>query len=349
MIFVENFVRFGDVDLFAAGRFAPGQRSHPFQVGPRNHVLRRRWSHLRQPLQLAVAFFLRFRGHARFVNLFAQLVDLLHRIVGFAEFLLDRLHLFAQQIFTLILADLFLHLVVNFRAKLQHFELFGKFANQRLQAPPHARRLNQFLSQECGKRWERAGDEIRQPAGVVDVHCRRLQIVGKLRRVAHHVAEEFLRIPFQRFKLRVGLAENIRLRLYLGAKVRPQTDQVHDLDTLESFQENHHIPVRHFDGLMHSCERAHFVKVRRSRIFNSRIELRDYAQHFFLALQGTYQRQRTLPAHSQRQDSARKQDGVANRQDRKDLWHHKFLFSHHGPHVPARRELPPRNTILDAG
>ena len=52
--------------------------------------------------------------------------------------------------------------------------------------------------------------------------------------MAHYIAEEFLRISFQRFKLRIGLAENIRLRFDLGAQVRPQTDQVHDLNALQT-------------------------------------------------------------------------------------------------------------------
>jgi len=53
---------------------------------------------------------------------FAKLVDFLHGIVGFAEFLLDGLHLFAQQVFALVLAHLFLNLIVNFRTQLQNLE-----------------------------------------------------------------------------------------------------------------------------------------------------------------------------------------------------------------------------------
>src|ERR1700693_406115 len=49
-------------------------------------------------------------------DFFRKLVDLLHGIVGFAEFLLDRFHLLAQQIFALVLAHLLLNLFVNFGA-----------------------------------------------------------------------------------------------------------------------------------------------------------------------------------------------------------------------------------------
>src|SRR2546426_4314923 len=44
-------------------------------------------------------------------------------------------------------------------------------------------------------------NEIRQAARMVDVHCRGLQIIGELRRVAYHIAEKILRISLQRFQL----------------------------------------------------------------------------------------------------------------------------------------------------
>ncbi len=114
MVFVKNFVRLRDVDFQAARGLAPRQRSHPFQIGARNHVLRGCRRHFCQPLQLAVAFFLGFGGHRCFFHLLAKLVDLLHGIVGFAQFLLNRLHLLAQEVLALVLADLLLHLIVNF-------------------------------------------------------------------------------------------------------------------------------------------------------------------------------------------------------------------------------------------
>src|SRR5207249_2766158 len=66
VVLVENLVRLHDVDFRAARGLAPRQRSHPFQICPRNHVLRGSRSHFRQPLQLAFALFLGFRGHAGF-------------------------------------------------------------------------------------------------------------------------------------------------------------------------------------------------------------------------------------------------------------------------------------------
>jgi len=109
---------------------------------------------------------------------FAQLVDLLHGVVGFAELLLNGLHLFAQQVFTLVLADLLLHLFVNLGAQFENFEFLGEFANQGFEALAHAGSFDQFLAQQGRQRRKRAGDEVRQSAGIVDVGRYSVKIVG---------------------------------------------------------------------------------------------------------------------------------------------------------------------------
>ena len=155
VIFVENGLRLGNVDVLGAGSFVPGQRSHPFQIRARNHVFRGSGSHLREPLQFAVAFFLGFRGHAGLFDFLAQLVDFGLAVVGFAQFLLNRLHLLAQQEFALALVDLLLNLVVNLVAQIEHFAFFGEFADQRFQALAHAESLQQFLADHGAQRRQR--------------------------------------------------------------------------------------------------------------------------------------------------------------------------------------------------
>ena len=112
VVLVEDLLGFDNIDIRAGG-LAPRQGRHPLQVRARHHVFGGRRRHLGQALQLAVAFLLCFRGHPCFVHLLAQLIDLLHRVVRLAEFLLNGLHLFAQQVFPLVLADLLLNLLVN--------------------------------------------------------------------------------------------------------------------------------------------------------------------------------------------------------------------------------------------
>ena len=83
-------------------------------------------------------------------SFFAQLLDFRLRIVGFAELLLNRLHLLAQQILALALAHLLLHLLLDLVAQLQDFDLFRQFADQCVQALAHVRGLEQFLPQQRG-------------------------------------------------------------------------------------------------------------------------------------------------------------------------------------------------------
>src|SRR5690349_19111043 len=194
VIFVEDFARFGNVDLFAAGRFAPGQGGHPFEVRAGDYVFGGCRCHFRQALELAVAFFFRFSRHARVFDLLAKFVDFLLGVVHLAEFFLNGLHLLAKEILALVLADLFLNLFVDLRAQLENFQLLGEFTDQRFQAFADVGSFEKFLAQQRGKRRQRAGDKIRQAAGIVDVHRDGLQVVGELRRMAHHVAEQVLRV-----------------------------------------------------------------------------------------------------------------------------------------------------------
>ena len=86
-------------------------------------------------------------------------------VVGFAQFLLNRLHLLAQQEFALALVHLLLHLLVNLVAQLEDFLFFGKLVDQRFQALANVECFEQLLAHHGGQRRQRRSDEIRQPAG----------------------------------------------------------------------------------------------------------------------------------------------------------------------------------------
>ena len=95
------------------------------------------------------------------------------RVVDFAEFLLNGLHLLAQKILALVLADLLLNLLVDLAAEFEHFHFLGEFADQRFQALAHIGSLDQLLAQQRGQTGQGAGDEVGQTAGIVNVQCRR--------------------------------------------------------------------------------------------------------------------------------------------------------------------------------
>ena len=74
------------------------------------------------------------------------------RVVGFAQLLLNGLHLLAQQVFALALADLLLHLLLDLVAQFEHFELLRELADQGLQALADVGGFQQFLPQQRRKR-----------------------------------------------------------------------------------------------------------------------------------------------------------------------------------------------------
>ncbi len=294
VILVQNRLALGDVDFLEPGRFRPGQRDHPFQIGARDHVFGRSRSHFRQPLQFAIAFLAGLGGHSGFFELLAKLVDFGLAVVGFAQFLVNRLELLAQQIFALALADLFLNLLLNLVAQLQNFEFLGEFANQGFQAPAHVGGFQQFLAQQRRKRRQVRGDEIGQAHRVFDVQRRGLQIVGKLRRTRHNVAEQFASVALQRHQFGVVLPDQVRLNFHLGGQERPEADQFNDSNALQTFQKHNHVPVGHLHELVDFRGRPDQVQIRSGRLLHAGIVLRHNSEQLFVTVQGIQQRQRSL-------------------------------------------------------
>ena len=74
-----------------------------------------------------------------------ELLDFLGLIVALAELLLDRLHLLAQEVLALVLADLGLHLRLDLRAELEHFELLDQDPVQAVHPRADVERLEHLL------------------------------------------------------------------------------------------------------------------------------------------------------------------------------------------------------------
>ena len=127
------------------GLLRPRQRDDPVEIGARHGVFRGRRRHLRQAIELAQRFLLHGLGQAGRFELGAQLFDLARLIVAFAELLLDRLELLAQEVIALVLADFRLHLALDLRAELEHFELLDQQAVEQVEARADVERLQHFL------------------------------------------------------------------------------------------------------------------------------------------------------------------------------------------------------------
>ena len=136
VIGVEHALGARQVDHFV-GALAPRQRDQPVEIRARDRVFGGRDRHLRQPIELALGFLLDRVRHAGGFDLFAKLFDFLGLIVAFAELLLNRLHLLAQEVFALVLADLRLHLRLDLRAQLEHLGFLDEQAVEQVQPRAH--------------------------------------------------------------------------------------------------------------------------------------------------------------------------------------------------------------------
>ncbi len=132
VVLVENLLGLGNIHPGIA-HLGPGQGHQPFKVGTRDVVVGRRRRHLRQAPQLPHRLLPGFFRHAGGFNFLSEFLDLL-LFVGLAQFLLDRLQLFAQVVLALALRDLVLDVRLNLGAELQHLHFPRQLPVQSLEA-----------------------------------------------------------------------------------------------------------------------------------------------------------------------------------------------------------------------
>jgi len=113
MIGVENAACLGDV--YRLSRLdRPGELDQPFKVSARHRIFAGGLRHPLEPGEFALGVLLDLRRHLGFGDLLAELGDLLSLgVLAFAELLLNRLDLLAQQKFTLAVVDLALGLLAD--------------------------------------------------------------------------------------------------------------------------------------------------------------------------------------------------------------------------------------------
>ena len=180
MVLVEDLARVGDVEV-VLGLLRPGQVDQPLEVGADHAVLGGGRRQPLEPAELALGRLLRLLGQARLLDPLAQLVDLGLLLVALAELLLDRLELLAQEVLALALVDLGLDLGLDLGAELDHLELAGEDLGEA--AEPLVRR-RPSSSSSCFSSVgdpQRAGDQVGERRGVVEVGDRELELLGQVR------------------------------------------------------------------------------------------------------------------------------------------------------------------------
>ena len=139
-------------------------------------------------------------GSSAAVDPLAQLVDLGLLLVALAELALDRLQLLAQVVLALALLHLRLDLGLDLRPELDHLELAGEDLREPAQPARDVDLLEQLLLLR-GRDPQRAGDQVRERRGVVDVGDRELQLLGQIRDLLDDLAEGALDVAGQRLEL----------------------------------------------------------------------------------------------------------------------------------------------------
>ena len=135
---VEDLARVHGVEALL-GALAPRHGDEPVQVGPDHVALAAALAHALEAAELALGLLAHLVGHAGVFDLLAVLVD--DRAVVLAELAADRLHLLAQHVLALLLADAVLDVLADLAAHLQLGQALALEPQRLLQALGDVERL----------------------------------------------------------------------------------------------------------------------------------------------------------------------------------------------------------------
>ena len=145
MVLVEDDRGLADVEV-VVGRDVPGQADEPVDVGPDDADLGRGGGDPAHPVDLLERPRLDLLGHARALDLLAELVDLGLLRVVLAELALDGLQLLAEDVLALGLVHLGLDLGLDAALQLEDLDLAGEERRHELEALDDVERLEQLLA-----------------------------------------------------------------------------------------------------------------------------------------------------------------------------------------------------------
>ena len=133
--------------------------------------------------------------------------------------------------------------------------------------------LQQFLAQQRRKSRKICRDEIGEPNRVVNIERRGLQIVGKLRRTRHDVAEKLASVALHGHQFGVMRPNDVRLDLNLGREKWPEAQNFNHSNPLQTLQEHHDVSIGHFHQFMNLRGGPNGVQISSCELLDSRIVL----------------------------------------------------------------------------
>ena len=249
--------------------------------------------------------------------LLRELVQLVRRFVDLAELLLDRLHLLVEVVLALAL----LHLRLDAAADAlliccTSISPSTKPTSVSSRSPTSAISSTLLLLGEaharCARRWCRRGGSARRcPTGSLQQFRRQLAVE----------LDVLLEQRHQRARARASISRVLARRRGIATRVRrPACRRARRLAgtraRVDAFDQHLDRAVGQLQQLQHVRERADLVQIRRRRVVDIRLLLRDQ-QDALVAFHRMLERaERLVAADEQRDDHVRKHHHVAQRQDR---------------------------------
>gem|GEM_PF-6527193 len=318
----EDAARFGDLDAVRR-RFPPGQLDQPVEVGADHRVLGRSVGHPLQAPQFLARLRLDLLRHRGLDDRLAQGLDLdAVAAVALAEFLLDRLHLFAQQVFALALVDARLGPLVDFARQAQHLQPAEQAGEHDVEPLRQIDRLEHQLAIRQLE-FADAGDQVGECAGLADALHRADQFLRNLRQVLQELERPFADADHSRLDLavgRLGLLDPLRV----SHRERVAGQQAADAKALQPLADDDVGVVGEGDVAQDVGNRADRAQILLSRLLDLGVALQQDADRpigLDCLLRG---KDRRLATDRQRQDHAGKEDGIADRHDdQRVLRHHQ--------------------------
>jgi len=313
MVLVQHRFGAGDVQV-VLGALPPRQREQPVDVVADDARLGRRRRHPLEPVDFLGDPLAHVVRHVGLFQLGAQLLDLARPAFLVAKLFLDRLHLLAKVIFLLRLLHLLLDALADLALELEHFALVVQQIENFLEPLAHVDRLEDVLFVLDLQR-QMAGDDVREPARLVDVahgrhrlrrhFLRQVDIVFEL---AEHRAHEGVDLGIGRLPLGQLLHDD-----FVELVIR---DVLRNLGARQAFHQHADRAVRQLEHLPHPRNGADTVNVVLRRFLDAHLRL-GTEQDRVVADHAAFQRpHRLLPADIEVEHHARIDEQPPERQQR---------------------------------
>ena len=312
MVLVENAARFGEIDRLLR-RQGPGQLDQPIEIIADHAIFGRRLGHPLQAAQFATRLVVHLLGHLGLGDRFAQLGDLGLLVVGLAQLALDRRHLLAEQHLALALVERGPRLLADLLRQPQDFDALREKARHPIEPGGQLDGLEDLLLL-LGRQIEVGADHVGEPAGIGHVADGLDQFRRRLRQELQRLERLPLEIEEAGFDLRRpgrGLLEPFDA----GDQERPAAEEFDYAEPLLPLGDDVVRSILAGDVAHDIGDRADAIEIDLGRIGDLRIALRENAD-LTLGANGLLRRgDRARPAKRDREDRAREQDEVADRND----------------------------------